>query len=363
MSRNQDKENLRFCKASIQSMTDAKLIDVYKFLYSLRKYKKYAKLHQTYVEGVKEALKQTGNGKMYVNYNIDGAVTGRISNTGSPGSSRKDPKIGVSFHTLPREFSEVNIRDYVVAPPEHKFITIDMKAMELRVLAHVAKEQRMIQAFKDGKDLHLYSASMLFKKDESKVTKEERQIAKEVSFLIVYGGNEYTLSSRRGVSESEAANIIESWLRTFPGVREYMNSVRGTIAHEKSIRTIFGRVRNLPNIDSPFQHVREEAFRQGLNFTVQSAASDILLCGILGIDRMMKTNPTEFTRTKLVATVHDSIEVISHESEYQRIIRVAADELINGRYMKEYLGIELDVPMEIEVEVGTTFGNGEKYHL
>src|SRR5688572_15553661 len=106
--------------------------------------------------------------------------------------------MGVSFHTLPRE-TEFNIRGMFIAPPGFDFITTDKKSMELRILAHVANEKNMIKAFNDGIDLHRYSASMVFDKPEDKVSKEERQISKEVSFLIVYGGQENTLARKRNI--------------------------------------------------------------------------------------------------------------------------------------------------------------------
>jgi DNA polymerase I-like protein with 3'-5' exonuclease and polymerase domains len=133
-------------------MTDDQVKAAKRFFDRFSEYKKLTKLHSVYIEGARTALKNTGNSRMYVKYNIDGTVTGRISNSGANVGRKKEDKIGVSFHTLPRESLDVNIRNYVVAPKGHDFITIDMKAMELRVLAHVANEENMIHAFKSGVD-------------------------------------------------------------------------------------------------------------------------------------------------------------------------------------------------------------------
>ena len=218
-------EEVNIAKAVLNNMSDDQLKAAKKFFDRFSEYKKLTKLHSVYIEGARTALQNTGNSRMYVKYNIDGTVTGRISNSGANVGRKKTDKIGVSFHTLPRESLDVNIRDYVVAPEGHDFITIDMKAMELRVLAHVANEENMIHAFKSGIDLHSYYDGLTFNKDPNEVSKLERQIAKEVSFLTVYGGTAYTLASKRNIPEDRAEEIINSWLSAFPGAGRYMNTI------------------------------------------------------------------------------------------------------------------------------------------
>lgn len=370
---NKDDE-IDITKAVLANMPTDQLKKAKEFLDLLADYKKVVKLHGTYVEGVKEALQNTGNGRMYVTYDIDGTKTGRLSNSGvsikvtsvnEKGKIKEEKKkLGVSFHTLPRtdEDSEdpFNIRDYIIAPEDYDFITVDGKAMELRVLAHVANEKKMIQAFLDGIDLHTYSASMTFKKKEENVTKQERQIAKEVSFLTVYGGTEHTLANKRNISVAQAKKIIDNWKDAFPGIPTYFELVRDYIKQHKFAKTIFGRYRNLPDIDSPIKKMQEAAFRQGLNFTVQSPAGDILLCGKIGTYNEIRRQKL---RALIVGCVHDSMEIISHKSDTAKVLRIVHDQLVNYPYMKENFGITLKVPMEIEIEVGPSFGSGQKVHL
>ncbi|MEK9696937.1 MAG: DNA polymerase A family protein [Candidatus Poseidoniales archaeon] len=351
-----DNEEVNIARAVLNSMTDDQVKAAKRFFDRFSEYKKLTKLHSVYIEGARTALKNTGNSRMYVKYNIDGTVTGRISNSGANVGRKKENKIGVSFHTLPRESLDVNIRDYVVAPKGHDFITIDMKAMELRVLAHVANEENMIHAFKSGVDLHSYSAGLTFNKDPKDVSKLERQIAKEVSFLTVYGGTAYTLASKRNIPEERAEEIINSWMRAFPGVGRYMDTIDDYIKQFAYAKTIFGRYRHLPNVRSPFKNVRREAFRQGLNFTIQSAASDILLCGMLGVIEKLKG-----MKAKVVATVHDSIELIAPKSETKKVVEIVKDELENYHYLRENFHINLKVPLAVDVEVGSSFGNGVEY--
>ena len=351
-----DNDEVNIARAVLNSMTDDQVKAAKRFFDRFSEYKKLTKLHSVYIEGARTALKNTGNSRIYVKYNIDGTVTGRISNSGANVGRKKEDKIGVSFHTLPRESLDVNIRDYVVAPKGHDFITIDMKAMELRVLAHVANEENMIHAFKSGVDLHSYSAGLTFNKDPKDVSKLERQIAKEVSFLTVYGGTAYTLASKRNIPEERAEEIINSWMRAFPGVGRYMDTVDDYIKQFAYAKTIFGRYRHLPNVRSPFKNVRREAFRQGLNFTIQSAASDILLCGMLGVIEKLKG-----MKAKVVATVHDSIELIAPKNETKKVVEIVKDELENYHYLKENFHINLKVPLAVDVEVGSSFGNGVEY--
>ena len=147
-------------------------------------------------------------------------------------------------------------------------------------------------------------------------------------------------------------------MRAFPGVGKYMQTIDDYIKQFGYAKTIFGRYRHLPNIRSPFKGVRREAFRQGLNFTIQSAASDILLCGMLGVIEKLKNYDA-----KVVATVHDSIELIAPKNETRRVVEIVKDELENYYYLRENFGINLQVPLGVDIEVGSSFGNGVEYEL
>lgn len=353
MGKREDEDKL-LSQEVIKSKSDETLLGARKFLKSFLDLRGLEKLNDTYISGAKDALAFTGDGKIYVDYRLDGTATGRLSNAAYDCGT----KMGVSFHTLPRN-TEFNIRSYVVAPEGHDFITCDMKSMELRILAHLAREKKMAQAFHDKVDLHTYSASMTFSKPMDKVTKEERQIAKTVSFLVVYGGNASTLARKQGLPLKRAESIINNWMEAFPGVPLYMSHVHNYIMKNKYAYTIFGRRRHLPNVDSKEQYVQKAALRQGLNFTVQSAASDTLLCALIGIYNKYKQ---EKMSSKIVATVHDSLEVISPKHETKKAIEIIHDEMINYHYAKKHFGISFNVPLEIEILVGPSFGIGEEVH-
>lgn len=348
-------ESKKVSKSVIQSKSKEELIEAKNFIDTLLELRKLEKLHKTYIKGTSKAIEYNEKNKVFVSFNLDGTATGRLSCTGYSGNKGK--KMGVSFHTLPRDKVH-NIRDMFVAPDGWDFITADYSAMELRILAHIAKEKSMLSAFQNGKDLHTYTAALVFNKPEEKVSKEERQIAKTVSFLIVYGGGAFNLSETMSISLKRAEKIIAQYAKVYPGVFKYMQRVNAEIESEGYIKTIFGRRRNLPDVRSNIFKIRNRAFRQGLNFTVQSVASDVLVCAVLGIVNTIKEKGM---RATFQATVHDSVEFICPKEETKEVCKIINDEMVNCNYMKNKLGIELDVPLVIDLEVGSSFGDGVPY--
>lgn len=346
-------EGKKISEALLGEKSTKDLVNSRKFLGKLLELRKSQKLERTYIAGTKKALAYNGVPRIYVDYRFDGTATGRLS---CAAYTAKKP-MGVSFHTLPRD-KENNIRSLFIAPEDHYFITIDYAAMELRVLAHIAKEGNMQKAFNEGADLHTYTAKMLFNKEN--ITKGERQIAKAVSFLIVYGGGAFNLAETTGISLGRAKKIIRNYQDVYPGIFSYMEFVKDFIKTNKYAYTIFGRRRNLPDIDSKDFSVQSRASRQGLNFTIQSTASDILLSGLLGATRRLKE---QSVRATPVATVHDSVEVVCHKEDVEKCLEIIYDELVNYPFIKEKFNIHFDIPLKIDVEVGRSFGDGVEVYF
>ena len=153
----------------------------------------------------------------------------------------------------------------------------------------------------------------------------------------------------------KAKNIIKNYQRVYPGVFRYMEFINDFIKDNGYAYTIFGRRRNLPDVRSRDRSVVNRALRQGLNFTIQSAASDILLCGLLGVNQRFKNESID---ARVVATVHDSLEIISSEKDLEVCLGVVYDELVNYPHLQELFGINFDVPLAVDVEVGRSFGDG-----
>ena len=348
-------EGKKVSASVIASKTTEELVQAKAFIETLLSLRKMEKLYKTYIKGTTKALEYNPGDSVYMSFNLDGTSTGRLSCNGYTGNNRNH--MGISFHTLPRS-KEHNIRDIFVAPDGWDFITADYSAMELRILAHIADEKNMKEAFAQGKDLHTYTASLVFNKPEDKVTKQQRQIAKAVSFLIVYGGGAFNLSETVEIPLKRAEKIIAQYAKIYPGVFKYMSKVNASIEEDGYITTLFGRRRNLPDVKSNIFKIKNRALRQGLNFTVQSAASDILVCAVLGIVDTLRSRGFQAT---FKATVHDSLEFICPKEETKEVCKIISDEMINCNYMKQNLGIKLDVPLSIDLEVGSSFGNGVSY--
>ena len=341
-------EGKKIAASVVESKSTEDLREAQDFIKGFLKLRKSEKLEKTYVKGTKKALEYNANGRVYVDYRLDGTATGRLS---CAAYTAKKP-MGVSFHTLPRDKTH-NIRSLFIAPKNHSFITVDYGAMELRVLAHVAKEKSMQYAFNSGADLHTYTARLLFNKEN--ISKEERQIAKTVSFLIVYGGGAFNLAETMSISLKRAEGIIENYQGVYPGVFSFMEYVNEFIKSNGYAYTIFGRRRNLPDVRSRNRAVINRALRQGLNFTIQSTASDILLCSLLGITKQFESRGME---SKVVSTVHDSLEIIAPYDETKDACEIVYEEMVNYPFIKDKFALNFDVPFAIDTEVGTSFGDG-----
>ena len=342
-------EGKKISQSVIKEKSTEHLLEAKKFIEGLLALRKAEKLSKTYVTGTRNAIEYNEENKVFVDFKFDGTATGRLSCA----SYNAQKPMGVSFHTLPRE-TENNIRDLFVAPPGWKFIAADYAAMELRVLSHIAQEFQMQKAFREGADLHTYTAQLLFEKKE--ISKEERQIAKAVSFLIVYGGGAFNLAETVGIPMKRAEKIIEKYQSVYPGIFTYMDRVNDVIRTHKEAYTIFGRTRKLPNVDSRDRTVVNRALRQGLNFTIQSTASDILLCALLGIFEEFEKRGME---ARPVATVHDSIEVVCPEHEAKAAMEIVYEQMVEYPVIKRVFGFEFAVPFGVDVEIGTSFGNVE----
>lgn len=341
-------------KLHIKEVSTKNLKESLLFIDALIKWRSVDKLRSTYFEGVKKSLVNTCNSRIYFDYRIEGTVTGRLS-CGSY-KAGKD-RLGVSFHTLPRDKKDSeSIRDVCIVADPNIFVTADFSTMELRVLAHVANETNMIRAFESGADLHTYTASLIFEKAIEDVTREERQIAKSVSFLVVYGGGAWKLSKTANVSLKVAEQTIAKFKEVYPRVFAWMDEVKEKVYKDHYITSLFGRRRNLPDIVSNVQQVRDTCIRQAINFVIQSSASDITCYAVLDIAEELRLRNMD---SKLIGTVHDSIEAEVVPYELEEVLQIMHNKMVNYPRLRK-AGYNLKVPIAIEIEVGKSFSGGEK---
>ena len=319
----------------------------------LLKYKGRVKQHKTYVKGVEKATAYNEDGRVYSSYNFGNVVTGRLScSTYSVGKDRK----GISFHTLPRpdEDDPINLRSMMTADDDKVFVAADFSQAELRVLAQCCKDKNLIEAFNSGQDLHRFTASLVFGKDPNEVTKQERQIAKSVSFLIVYGGGPNKLAEQIGKSVGYCKNIFRAYQDAFPKVFDWINFVHKFVKSNGYAVSIFGRRRHLPNVTSPNRKYQYRALRQGMNFVIQSSASDLMLHSILRLEKYLKATGLD---AQILATVHDSVEVQCSKKDLSKTVELMKYVLQSTEDFKTLYGLDFIVPFEVDVEAGKSFGN------
>tara|TARA_R110002020_G_scaffold260883_3_gene475228 strand:+ start:1145 stop:2659 length:1515 start_codon:yes stop_codon:yes gene_type:complete len=335
-------------KVAVTATGDAK-----EYIELLLKYKGRVKQHKTYVKGVEKAVAYNEDGRVYSSYNFGNVVTGRLScSTYSVGKERK----GISFHTLPRpdENDAVNLRSMMTADDDKVFVAADFSQAELRVLAQCCKDKNLIEAFNSGQDLHRFTASLVFGKKPEEVTKQERQIAKSVSFLIVYGGGPNKLAEQIGKDVGYCKNIFRAYQDSFPKVFDWINFVHKFVKANGYAVSIFGRRRHLPNVKSPNRKYQYRALRQGMNFVIQSSASDLMLHSILRLNKYLAATGLD---AQILATVHDSVEVQCSRKDLSKTVELMKYVLQSTDDFKGFYGLDFIVPFEVDVEAGKSFGD------
>jgi len=341
-------------EAHLQKVAVTATGDAKEYIELLLKYKFRVKQHKTYVKGVEAAVKYNEDGRVYSSYNFGNVVTGRLScSTYAAGPKKKK---GISFHTLPRpdDNDEVNLRSMMKADDDKVFLAADFSQAELRVLAQCCRDKNLIEAFNSGQDLHSFTASLVFGKDPKDVTKQERQIAKSVSFLIVYGGGPNKLAEQIGKDVGYCKNIFRSYQDAFPKVFNWINFVHKFVRENGYAVSIFGRRRHLPNVTSPNKKYQYRALRQGMNFVIQSSASDLMLHSILRLQKYIKASGLD---AQILATVHDSVEVQCSRKDMSKVIEMMKYVLESTEDFKTLYGLDFVVPFVVDVEAGRSFGD------
>ena len=223
-------------------------------------------------------------------------------------------------------------------------VDADYSQIELRVLAHIADDQRMQEAFRSGEDFHTVTASQVFGVPVASVTPLMRRNAKAVNFGIVYGISEFSLAQDIGVSRWEAKEYIQSYLGKYSGVREYMHNIVETAKSQGYVETVFGRRRYIPEIKSSNFNIRSGAERIALNTPIQGTAADIIK---LAMVRVYRALGEEALQARLILQVHDELIVECPPFEAPRVMEIVA------REMQQVM--ELKVPLVAEANMGESW--------
>lgn len=294
-------------------------------------YRTLAKLNSTYCEGL---LKVIGDdGRIHSSFNQTETRTGRISST--------EPNLqNIPVRTeLGRE-----MRRFFCAREGWVLVDADYSQIELRVLAHIAHDKNMIEAFKNNEDIHAITASQVFGMPLEMVTPIMRSRAKAVNFGIVYGIGAFSLAKDIGVSNREASTYIKNYLAHYSGVDEYMKNVVERAKQDGYVETMFGRRRYLPELTSGKHMLRAFGERVARNMPIQGTAADIIKIAMVKVNDRIKK---EGLKARLILQVHDELIVEAPQDESEIVAKLLQEEMENA--------VSLDVPLTADAAIGKTW--------
>ncbi len=308
------------------------LIPHHEIISKILDYRKYAKLLSTYVEGLKNAA--GSDSRIRTSFNQTETRTGRISSA--------EPNMqNIPIRTEPGS----RMRRFFTAREGCLLVDADYSQIELRVLASIAEDENMISAFRSGEDIHRNTAAQVFDMPPDFVTPMMRSRAKAVNFGIVYGISAFSLSKDIGVTVAEADSYIKSYLRTYSGVKQYMERVVKEAEEKGYVQTLFGRRRYLPELRSSNRNLRAFGQRVAMNMPIQGTAADIIKIAMVRVWRRLRE---ENLRARLILQVHDELIVEAPEEEAPRVRDLVKEEM--------EAAVNLAVPMVVDAKVGRDWG-------
>ena len=292
-------------------------------------YRELTKLKGTYVDAL-PALIDPATGRIHTSLNQAVAATGRLSSTNP------------NLQNIPvRTESGRAIRRAFVAAPGCELISADYSQIELRILAHVADDEAMKAAFRNGEDIHTATARAVFGATSAAEEKEKRRLAKIVNFAIAYSVGAFGLAQRTGLSRKAAKEAIDNYYETFKGVRTYMEETPDRAREHGEVRTLFGRLRQIPDIDNKNHNLRARAEREAINMPIQGTAADVMKLAMIAVHEALER---EGLRGRVVMQVHDELLVEAPAAEVAKTSEMLA------RVME---GVsELSVPFVVDVGSG-----------
>ncbi len=269
-----------------------KLESEHEIISHILNYRQLGKLNSTYIEGLLKEIHE--DGKIHTRFQQALTTTGRLSS------------INPNLQNIPVRLEEGRkIRAaFVPSEPGWYLFAADYSQIELRVLAHMSQDEKLIEAFRAGADIHTKTAMDVFGVDEDSVTSDMRRAAKAVNFGIVYGISDYGLSQNLDITRKDAAQFIDTYLSSFPGVKQYMSDIVADAKRKGYVTTLMNRRRYLPEITSSNFNLRSFAERTAMNTPIQGSAADIIKKAMI---EMAKRLEVEGMQTRMLLQVHDEL--------------------------------------------------------
>jgi len=309
-----------------------RLVSKHPIIDKVLEYRGLKKLLSTYVEAL-PLLVDKKTGRIHTSYNQAVASTGRLSSNNP------------NLQNIPvRDARGREIRKAFVPEPGHIFLSADYSQIELRLMAHLSKDNGMISDFLSGNDIHAATASKIFGVEISEVTREMRSRAKTANFGIIYGISSYGLSERLTIGRKEAKDLIDGYFNSYPGVKIYMDESIKKARDLGYVTTMFGRKRYLPDIQSRNQLLRGNAERNAINAPIQGSAADIIKIAMIRIYARLKT---EKFRSKMILQVHDELIFEVEKMELDKLQEMVINEMSNAA--------SLDVPLKVDWGTGNNW--------
>jgi DNA polymerase I len=310
-----------------------KLIDDHEIISELLNYRQLGKLQSTYLEGLLKVI-HPNTEKIHTRFNQVLAQTGRLSSI--------DPNL----QNIPIRLEEGRKIRQAFIPSEKDWVMFaaDYSQIELRVLAHIAKDAKLIEAFKEDMDIHTKTAMEVFHVGADDVTSNMRRHAKAVNFGIVYGISDFGLSQSLGITRKEAGQFIDRYLKSYPGVKEYMDDIVKVAKQQGYVSTILHRRRYLPEITHRNFNIRSFAERTAMNTPIQGSAADIIKKAMIDMaDRLTKEN----LKTRLLLQVHDELIFEAPLDEIEKLKKIVPEVMENA--------VQLSVPLKVDYSYGPTW--------
>ena len=275
-------------------------------------YRGMKKLLSTYVEALPKLINPR-TGHIHTSFNQAVTATGRLSSS--------DPNL----QNIPvRDDDGKEIRKCFIPEPGCRFFSADYSQIELRIMAHLSGDENMIEAFREGIDIHRATAAKIWKENVNDVTDQQRKKAKQANFGIIYGITTFGLAQRMGIGNAEARQLIDDYFKTFPKVHAYMEQAKQDAREKGYAETMFGRRRYLPDITSRNATVRGFAERNAINAPIQGSEADIIKIAMIRIWRRFKA---EGIRSKMILQVHDELNFSVYPDEAAKVEQIVIDEM------------------------------------
>ncbi|RLD76404.1 MAG: DNA polymerase I, partial [Bacteroidetes bacterium] len=307
-----------------------KLKDKHGIIDEILEYRGLQKLLNTYVEALPKLVNQKTE-KVHTSFNQAIAATGRLSSS--------NPNLqNIPIRTI--EGREIR-KAFIPSNNDGVIFSADYSQIELRLMAHMSKDENMLNAFVNGEDIHTATAAKIFNLELGEVSRDMRSRAKSANFGIIYGISSFGLAQNIGIKRSEAKELIDNYFKTYPKIREYMNKQIAFARENMWVETINGRRRYLPDINSRNAIVRGVAERNAINAPIQGSAADIIKIAMINIYKKLLN---ENYKSKMILQVHDELVFDVQKDEIEQLKAMVTYEMENA--------VNLSIPLTVDSGMG-----------